>query len=143
MTHRDINSAVTLVTGHSFTGAVPDDLDWPALARGAPVLVFYMALRHLDEICRRLIEAGRPTAEPVAIVARATTPDQQVIETTLAMAPADGAAVAPPAVVVVGEVVRLRAGLDWLGALAGRSLEADPLGTGRAPADRLNRCRPG
>ncbi|MCZ6846631.1 MAG: uroporphyrinogen-III C-methyltransferase [Alphaproteobacteria bacterium] len=128
VTHRDINTAVTFVTGHNITGDVPDDLDWPALARGAPVLVFYMALKHLDEITTRLIDSGRDANEPAAIVASATTSEQQVIETTLGAAAKCAEEVSPPALFVVGEVVRLRAGLDWLGALSGRVLDADPLG---------------
>ena len=106
---------------------MPDDLDWPALARGAPVLVFYMALKHLDEITARLIDGGRNANEPAAIVAAATTGEQHVIETTLGDAPNRVAEISPPALFVVGEVVRLRAGLDWLGALSGRILESDPL----------------
>jgi len=128
VTHRDINTAVTFVTGHNITGDVPDDLDWPALARGAPVLVFYMALKHLDEITTRLIDGGRDANEPAAIVASATTDEQRVIETTLGAAAKRAEEVSPPALFVVGEVVRLRAGLDWLGALSGRVLDADPLG---------------
>ena len=128
VTHRDVNTAVTFVTGHNIKGDVPDNLDWPALARGAPVLVFYMALKHLDEISARLIDGGRDANEPAAIVAAATTGEQQVIETTLSAAPDRAHEVSPPALFVVGEVVRLRAGLDWLGALTGRVLEADPLG---------------
>ena len=75
--------------------------------------------------------AGRATNEPVAIVSHATTERQQVLETTLGEAAADLSAsgLEPPAIVVVGEVVRLRAALDWLGALAGRVLVADPLGS--------------
>src|SRR5690348_10401524 len=49
-THRDINSAVAFVTGYASDGQVPDGLDWAALAKGAPVLVLYMALKHLDPI---------------------------------------------------------------------------------------------
>ena len=63
-THRDTNSAVTFITGHASSGEVPDGLDWPALARGSPVLVIYMALKHLAEISHRLIAAGRDPAEP-------------------------------------------------------------------------------
>ncbi|MGQ0662457.1 MAG: uroporphyrinogen-III C-methyltransferase [Pseudomonadota bacterium] len=130
VTHRDTNHAVTFVTGHGVSGEVPDGLDWPALARGAPVLVFYMALKHLETIASRLIAAGRRAGEPVAVVSRASTPLQAVLETTLGAAARDVArhGIEPPALVVVGEVVRLRAGLDWLGALSGRVLEADPLG---------------
>jgi uroporphyrin-III C-methyltransferase len=128
VTHRDTNSVVTFVTGHGIGGTVPDGLDWVALSRGSPVLVFYMALKHLDTIAARLIAAGRSPNEPVALVAQATTDRQQVVETTLAGAAEAARAVEPPALVVVGEVVRLRGGLDWLGALSGRALDPDPLG---------------
>ncbi len=129
-THRAINAAVTLVTGHGTEGDLPDGLDWTALARGAPVLVLYMALKHLDAIARRLLDGGRAADEPVAVIAHATTPRQQVVETTLGRCVADAAraGVEPPAVIVVGGVVRLRAGLDWQGAASGRALAPDPLG---------------
>ncbi|MEX0814794.1 MAG: uroporphyrinogen-III C-methyltransferase, partial [Dongiaceae bacterium] len=83
VTHRDINSAVTFVTGHDAAGAVPEQVDWSALARGSPVLVIYMALKHLETIAGRLLAAGRRADEPVAVVSRATTPEQRVLETTL------------------------------------------------------------
>jgi uroporphyrin-III C-methyltransferase len=129
VTHRDVNSAVTFITGHDASGLVPDSVDWAALAKGAPVLVIYMALKHIEQIAQRLMAAGRPASEPVAIVAKATTAAQLVLETTLANAARDAAAarIEPPAMVVVGDVIRLRAGLDWLGALEGRRLNPDPL----------------
>ncbi len=129
VTHRDTNSAVTFITGHDLTGAVPERLDWDALARGAPVLVLYMALKHLDRIAARLIAGGRPADQAVAIVSKAATPDQQVLETTLGRCAAEAEAhnIEPPCVIAIGETVRLRAGLDWLGALHGRTLTPDPL----------------
>jgi uroporphyrin-III C-methyltransferase len=130
VTHRDTNHAVTFITGHGVTGDIPDGLDWQALAHGAPVLVLYMALKHIARIAERLIAAGRAADDPVAIVASATTAQQAVIETTLgALRAGVPAAIEPPAVVAIGPVVRLRAGLDWVGALAGRVLEAHPLGS--------------
>jgi uroporphyrin-III C-methyltransferase len=130
VTHRDTNHAVTFVTGHGVTGDVPDGLDWTALARGSPVLVFYMALKHLGAITANLIAAGRAPDDATAVVSRAASDGQRVLETTLGSAAREAAAagIEPPAIVVVGEVVRLRAGLDWLGALSGRVLDADPLG---------------
>jgi len=115
-THRDVNSAVTFITGHASNGALPDGLDWTALARGAPVLVLYMALKHLDAIAQRLIAAGRRPDEPVAVVSKATTPAQRVLETVLERAAADVAAagIEPPAIVALGEAVKLRRTLDWL-----------------------------
>ncbi len=133
LTHRRTNSAVCFVTGHDASGVVPDAVDWEALARGAPALVIYMALKHIGPIAARLLAAGRRADEPVAVVSRATTPAQRVLETTLGGCPTavTESGIEPPALVVVGEVVRLRAALDWLGALEGRRLVADPLGTRR------------
>jgi uroporphyrin-III C-methyltransferase len=133
LTHRETNAAVTFVTGHDASGEVPDSVDWAALAKSSPALVIYMALKHLDRIAGLLLAAGRSPEEPAAIVTHATLPEQRVLETVLGRAAADAeaAGLEPPAMVVVGEVVRLRAALDWLGALKGRTLTADPLGTRR------------
>jgi uroporphyrin-III C-methyltransferase len=130
VTHREVNSAVAFITGHDASGLVPDSVDWASLSRGAPVLVIYMALKHIEPIVARLLAAGRGADEPVAVVSKASTAEQAVLETTLGQVAAEVGAsgLEPPALVVVGEVVRLRAGLDWLGALAGRKLVADPLG---------------
>lgn len=128
VTHRDTNSAVTFVTGHNSAGAVPDGLDWNAIAQGAPVIVLYMALKHLPLIVERLLGGGRRRDEPAAIVSKASTPEQRVVVSTLAELGAAACGLETPAVIVVGEVVRLRAGLDWLGALAGRTLDPHPLG---------------
>jgi uroporphyrin-III C-methyltransferase len=130
-THRDVNHAVTFVTGHMAGGDVPDTIDWRALGQGSPVIVIYMGLKHLPRIAAELMSAGRSGDEPVAIVSNATTKRQTVLETTLARASADAEAsgVQAPALIVVGEAVRLRAGLDWLSAaMHGRKLDPDPLG---------------
>ncbi len=128
-THRDVNEAVTFITGHNVSGDVPDGLDWPALARGAPVLVFYMALKHLAQIRDRLIAAGRPAGEAAAIVSDAATERQRTLVTTLGrlVEDAEAAKAEPPAIVVIGPAVRMAAGLDWRGAIAGRTLDPDPL----------------
>ncbi|WP_173985215.1 uroporphyrinogen-III C-methyltransferase [Magnetospirillum sp. SS-4] len=115
VTSRDTNAAVAFVTGHGADGDIPDGFDWDALARGAPVLVFYMGLKHLERMVARLLAAGRKPAEPVAVVCDAATPRQKVVETTLAdlAATVAVAGLVPPALLVVGEVVGLRSRLDW------------------------------
>jgi uroporphyrin-III C-methyltransferase len=117
LTHREINSAVAFVTGHAAGGSVPAMLDWNALAKGVPVIVFYMALTHIKEICDHLMAAGRGADEPVAVISKAATPDQRVLVTTLGTCAdeAEAQGLEPPAMVVVGEVVRLHAALDWFG----------------------------
>ncbi len=111
ITHRESGEAVTFVTGHSITGAVPDTLDWAALAKGTQVLVLYMGLKHIGIITRRLMDGGRNPDEPVAVIANATLPEQRVLVTTLARATQDVAdsGIEPPAMIVVGSVVNLHA----------------------------------
>jgi len=132
VTHREVNHAVTFLTGHDSSGLVPDRINWEGIAKGSPVIVMYMAMKHIGQIAANLVAGGRSPDEPVAFVCNAATPDQAVLETTLARAEADVAAagIEPPAIVVVGEVVRLRPSLDWIGALTqGRRLAPDPFGS--------------
>ncbi len=119
VTHGAMNAAVTFLTGHGPAGDVPGGVDWQALAKSSPVIVLFMGLSRLGDIAAKLMDAGREGTEPVAIVSRATRPDQQVMETTLGEAAADIEKNAPPspAITVIGEVVRLRSQLDWLGGL--------------------------
>jgi len=126
VTHRETNSAVTFLTGHDSDGDVPGGLDWTAIARGAPVLVIYMASRHLTKIAARLIAAGRQSGEPAAIISKATTADQSVVVSTLGEIGSKAAGVQPPAIVVIGEVVRLHGALDWVSALKMRDSESQP-----------------
>ena len=129
VTHRDCNSAVTFLTGHNASGIVPDNINWEGLAQGSPVIVIYMAIKHLGDIAQKLMAHGRCPDEPVGIVSRASTPSQEVLETSLGSCVEDVAksGIEPPALVVIGEVVRLRSGLDWMGAMNGRVLTSDPL----------------
>jgi uroporphyrin-III C-methyltransferase len=126
VTHRDTNHAVTFVTGHGADGKLPK-LDWRAVANGSPTLVLYMARKTAGAIAAKLIEAGRDADEPAAIVSDATRGAQAVAVTTLGKLGA-AAAGGAPAIIVIGENVKLRDGLDWLGAMAGRMLEPWPLG---------------
>jgi uroporphyrin-III C-methyltransferase len=126
VTHRDTNQAVTFVTGQGADGQVPE-LDWESLSRGSPTIVFYMARRYAGAISERLLAAGRAVSEPAAVISNASLPNQTVQITTLSELGRIAAAADTPAIMVVGENVRLAAGLDWLGAMAGRTLEADPL----------------
>ncbi len=129
-THRDINHSVTFLTGHDASGVVPDAVDWASVAKGSPVIIMYMAMKHWGNIRDRLIEHGRPSHEPVAFVCNATTHNQRVVESTLEASLADlqEAGIKPPAIVVVGDAVKMRSALDWLGAQEGRVLDPDPLG---------------
>lgn len=131
VTHRDVNQSVTFVTGHDQTGQTPSSLDWAGIARGSEVIVIYMGLKHAPQIAECLIRAGRPPSDPVAVVAEATTPNQRVLETTLARLPADIATsgIAPPAILCIGRNVLMRQALDWQAMASGIPPRAlDPLG---------------
>jgi len=114
MTHRDVNSAVTFLTGHEAGGDMTDSLDWRALVAGAPVLVLYMGLSHLARIADKLIAAGLAPETPAALISKATLPEQRVLETAIGRAAADAEeqGIEPPCLIVIGEVIRYRAALD-------------------------------
>ena len=131
VTHRDVNQAVTFVTGHDASGNAPSGVNWQALAASSPVIVCYMSMKTLPTITSSLIEGGRDGAEPVAIVTNATRPDQHVLETTLAKAVEDveSANLSPPAIICIGRVALMRQTLDWVSQMAGEAPRSlDPLG---------------
>ncbi len=137
VTHRDVNQSVTFVTGHDQSGATPSSLDWSAISKGSQVIVIYMGMKHIARIAEQLRAAGRPDAEPVAVVTTATLSGQQVLETTLGqvVADIDGAGLEPPAIICVGRSVLMRQVLDWQAQAAGDApRNLDPLGRGR-PAE--------
>jgi uroporphyrin-III C-methyltransferase len=109
VTHRDFASEVTIVTGHEgeHKGGAP--VDWARLARTPGTLVVLMGVAALAANAERLMEGGMAPDRPAAVVERATLPDQRAVFGTLAdiAAKAAAARLRPPAVLVVGEVVRL------------------------------------
>jgi uroporphyrin-III C-methyltransferase len=116
-THRDTNHSVIFLTGHDATGRMPINVDWNAIAKASPVIVMYMAVKHLGEIAEAFIAAGRDPTDHVTIVSHATLPHQQVAQTTLAEA-ADfvtNAEPPTPAICVVGQITEWREMLDWYG----------------------------
>ena len=113
VTHRETNHAVTFVTGHDAKGNIPD-LDWAAIGKGSPTIVLYMARAHAGTIADKLIAAGRGPNEPAAVIANATLAAQSRRITTLANLGAAAAETDAPAILVIGENVRLSATLDWL-----------------------------
>lgn len=127
VTHRETNHSVTFLTGHDSNGIIPEAIDWELLARSSPVIVMYMALKHIQHIVESLLNAGRKPDESMAFVCNATMDDQIVVETTLGNALKDISKVQlkPPAIVVIGPVVSLRDALDWQGALNGKKLCSD------------------
>jgi uroporphyrin-III C-methyltransferase len=116
VTHRGVAAAVTAVAAHD-----PERLDYAALASVPGTLVFFMGLAGLDRLAAGLIAAGKDRATPAAVISAGTLPEQDVVSGELAEIARLAAGLEPPALVVVGEVVRLAA---RLGAAAIRQLAA-------------------
>lgn len=109
---RGWNSSFAVVTGHEAQGANP--LDWAGLAR-VETLVFLMGLKTLPSVLARLAAAGKPVDTPAACIRSGTRPDQRTVVGTVADLGerVRDAGFEPPAVVVVGDVVRRREALQW------------------------------
>jgi uroporphyrinogen III methyltransferase / synthase len=113
LTHRDLASAVCFAAGHENPAKMESGVDWAGLATASGTLVFFMGTRNLGLIARQLIEQGRPAGTPVAVIRWGTRAQQQVVTGSLSEIAARAANLAPPTVIVVGEVVRLREELNW------------------------------
>jgi len=119
VTHRDLASTVTFVTGHEDPTKAESAIDWAHLARLRGTKVFLMGVERLREIAQRLVAEGADPSTPVALVRWGTTARQESIEGTLATVAdlVEKSGFKAPAVTVVGEVVGLRRGLNWFEAL--------------------------
>ncbi|HEV7251515.1 MAG TPA: uroporphyrinogen-III C-methyltransferase [Mesorhizobium sp.] len=111
LTMRGFNKAVVLATGHA--AGLPDDLDWAALAKTGQPLVVYMGVRNAGLIAAKLQAGGLSPDTPAAVVMSATTGAERVLTATLATLAEriEAEGFSSPALLIVGEIVRLRATL--------------------------------
>jgi uroporphyrinogen III methyltransferase/synthase len=126
VTHRDLNSSFTFITGHEKEEVYKDDdaksrdpggasdLDWAVLAK-LPCVAFYMGVKALPRICRKLIEHGMDPGMPAATIRWGTTPRQHTVTGTISDLPqrVAEAGLGPPAMTIIGRVVTLRQTLNW------------------------------
>ena len=111
LTHRDYAQSCIFVTGHLRDGTL--DLNWPVLAQPRQTVVFYMGLRSIRPICEQLQEHGVSADLPAALVEQGTLPGQRVYIGTVADLPEQLAGARSPALLIVGEVVKLHSQLAW------------------------------
>jgi len=113
LTLRGQSQAVTLVTA---TGANSSSLNWPALASPQQTVVFYMSAAQIDYIVTQLRTHGLAAAQPVALIERATWPEERILKSTLAELPAlaRGASLLSPTLLIVGEVAALAQVRGWI-----------------------------
>jgi len=115
VTHRDLASSLVLATGHEAAGKNDSALDWRNLARCKGTVAFYMGMGNIRAICERLVQEGMEADTPAAVVRWATTPRQRVVTGHVAELPrlAEQTELGPPALIIIGSVVKLRERLAW------------------------------
>jgi len=115
LTHRDYTSTVTFITGHESSTKEESNVAWNHLASGTGTLVFLMGMGNLAHIAERLMQNGRSPDTPVAVIRRGTVAQQKTLTGILKNISrlARESHMEPPAIIVVGEVVRLREELNW------------------------------
>lgn len=115
VTHRAVATSFAVVTGHEDPDKGKSNMRWDKLATGVDTLVFLMGVENLPHITGKLIENGRSADTPAAVIRWGTKPEQRVLVTTLGSAAEDVRRndLKPPAIFIVGDVVRLREKLAW------------------------------
>ncbi|HVC31069.1 MAG TPA: uroporphyrinogen-III C-methyltransferase, partial [Steroidobacteraceae bacterium] len=115
VTHRGVAASFAVITGHEDPSKAESSIHWSELATGIDTLVCLMGVEGLQGIAGRLVAAGRPADTPVAVTRWGTLPRQQTVTGTLGdiVERTREAGFGPPAVAVIGEVVRLRGVLEW------------------------------
>lgn len=115
LTHRAYSSSFAVVPGYEDVTKKESSIDWAGLATGVGTIVFLMTVKNIGEVCRKLIENGRSPDTPVAVIRWGTRADQTTLVGNLRNMPelVKENEIKPPAVMVVGDVVKLREKLKW------------------------------
>ena len=115
VTHRDCASSFAIVTGHGRAEKGTDHINWSALAQGIDTIVFYMGIGNLSYLCEKLVENGRNPKTPVAVIQWGTMPSQKTVtgELETIEEKVKDANIANPAIVLVGQVVKIREKVKW------------------------------
>ena len=124
VTHRGIATSFAVITGHEDPTKGKSNIRWDNLATGVDTLVFLMGVANLPHITAELIKHGCPADTPAAVIRWGTKPEQEVLMTTVGRAAEDvkNAGLKPPAIFIVGEVVKLREKLQWFDKLTQKPL---------------------
>jgi uroporphyrinogen III methyltransferase/synthase len=113
LTHRGLSSSFAVITGHEACKAARS-VDWALLAKAVDTLVVLMGLKSLPTIAATLIAHGRRPETPVALIQSGTTAEQKIVIGKLADLESMSIRLTPPALAVIGEVVKFAERLQWL-----------------------------
>ena len=126
ITHRKKASSFHVITGHEDPAKESSSLNYEVLAKEEGTLVFLMGLSRLSQISAQLMENGKDAHTPAAVIASGTTARQRCVTGTLENIAeiTEKAAIQPPAILVVGDVVSLKEEIDWqqTGPLSGKKI---------------------
>ncbi|WP_027093421.1 uroporphyrinogen-III C-methyltransferase [Cohnella thermotolerans] len=116
VTHRDLASSFSVITGHESPDKLDRSIQWDKVTNATGTLVFLMGVAKIGYISEQLIKHGRPPSTPVALVRWGTRAEQETLTGTLEdiEEKVKAADFQPPAVIVVGNVVRQREELRWI-----------------------------
>jgi uroporphyrin-III C-methyltransferase len=112
VTHRGVAVSFRVVTAHESPNKKESQIPWENY-KTDDTIIFLMGLHNLSKISKKLIEIGKPSDCPCAVISKGTTKDQQVVVGTLADIVQKAIDVPTPALIIVGEVVKLRGQLQW------------------------------
>ncbi len=115
LTHRDFTSTVAFITGHEDPTKKRSSIAWDKISTGVGTLVFLMGIKNLHNIVENLVKNGRAPDTPVAIVRWGTTSNQETVVGSLSniIDLVKERKIAPPAIIIVGDVISLREKLNW------------------------------
>jgi len=109
VTHRDLASMVTIVTGHESAMKESEILDWSTLARLGGTIVIMMGMSNLGKNMQRLVAGGMDPTTPVTVIEKGSTPEQRVVSAEITKIDDEcrSQGISSPAVIVVGKVASL------------------------------------
>jgi uroporphyrinogen III methyltransferase / synthase len=115
LTHRDFASSLSIITGSLGGNKKENEIEWDKIATYAGTLIFLMGARKLDLIVAQLIKHGKSPDTPIAVIQSGTTPQQKTWTGTLNTIEKviNKDVVRPPALTIIGEVVKLKKTADW------------------------------
>jgi len=112
VTHRGVTVSFRVVTGHESKNKDHTQIPWENY-KTDDTIIFLMGLHRLRHISKKLIEIGKSKDYPVAVISKGTTPDEKTVIGTLETIWEQAKDLPTPALIVVGEVVKLREQLNW------------------------------
>ncbi len=111
ITHRGVSSSFVVITGHGSKGQFPN-IDWNAISK-IDTIIFLMGVSNREKIAKNLINAGKSPETPIIFIEKGTTKEQKEIEATLGEVAEGKVKVYPPAIFLIGDVVKLRNKISW------------------------------